>query len=100
MADEMENTGICDDRLMTDMTDHDYQTLFAHMAEQVTTCCRRRFPALRHARYEAMHLAVDALAYSWQPDLTVRQWLASVGELLGIDITGCLNGPGIGWRVQ
>jgi hypothetical protein len=90
-------TGIRGDQLMTDLTEDDYQLLFARVAEQVTTCCRRKFPALRDARYEAMHLAVDALAYSWQPDLTARQWLAMVGEHLGIDATECLNAVEIGW---
>jgi hypothetical protein len=76
------------DRLMSDLTEDDYEALFAHVTEKVATCCRRAFSELRDDHVEALHLAVDALAYNWQPDLTARQWLAAAGEDLGIEMGG------------
>jgi hypothetical protein len=76
------------DRLMADLTDDDYEALFAHVTEMVATRCRRTFSTLRDDHIEALHLAIDALAYAWRPDLTARQWLAAAGEGLSVETSG------------
>jgi hypothetical protein len=53
---------------MSDLTEEDYEVLFAHMTEKVATRCRRTFSALHDDHIKALHLAVDTLAYIWQPD--------------------------------
>src|SRR5258708_37964381 len=79
------------DRLMSDLTEEDNEVLFAHMTEKVATRCRRTFSALHDDHIKPLHLAVDALAYIWHPDLTARPWLAAAGEDLGIETTGLLT---------
>ena len=72
------------DSPMTDLTDGDYETLFAHLAEMGATCCRRKLPALRDDHIEALRIIIDELADTWRPELTAREWLAAVYDRLAV----------------
>jgi hypothetical protein len=72
-------------RPMGELAEADNQTVFAHLAERVTTICRRKFPAPHDDNVEAMHLIIDELAYTCRPELTANQWFNAVSNRLGVD---------------
>jgi hypothetical protein len=79
------------DRPMSNLSDRDYEALFAHLTEKGTTYCRRKFPALRNDHIEALQIVIDELAESWRPELTAREWMAAVGERLGVTLSKCVG---------
>lgn len=78
------------DRPMTDLTDRDYEALFALLTEKGATCCRRKFPALRDDYIKALHIVIDELAEIWRPELTPREWMAAAGRHLGVNFSKCV----------
>jgi hypothetical protein len=75
------------DRVMTGITEADYETLLCHLGEQLTGAARRGgFPA-----DEAGKAACDALTNEWIETKTARQWLADAGKRLDVDTSDCVG---------
>lgn len=72
------------DRAMAGISEDDYDTLVVHLSEQVAAC----IPGHGEQAHDA---ASDALANTWQPELTVREWLAAVGTRLDADTSRCMG---------
>jgi len=75
---------------MTDLSDRDYEALFAHLTEKGATCCRRQFLALRDDHIKALHIVIDELADIWRPELTPREWMAAAGHRVGVNFGKCV----------
>ena len=70
---------------MIGITDTDYDTLLCHLSEQVAACMPPHLGCQRN------NAATDALANTWQPEMTAREWLAAAGRLLGCDTSACVG---------
>jgi hypothetical protein len=79
------------DSVMDDLTDRDFETLFAYLAEKGATYCRRKVPKLRDDHTEALHIVIDELADSWRPELTAREWITAAGQRLGLNLSRCVD---------
>jgi hypothetical protein len=78
------------DRDMHGITSDDYDTLLVHLGEQLAGAMRRDGYSNLDAD-EANKYAVDALANTWQADLTGRGWLAAAGRRLDVDTSACVG---------
>jgi hypothetical protein len=67
---------------MTGISDQDYETLLVHLSKQVAAC-------IGGDSYEARDAASDALANTWQAEITVGTWLCRAGARLGVDTSAC-----------
>jgi len=77
------------DTPMGDLSAADYETIHCHLSAQVADCIARASRGQRDGQEN--DAASDALANTWQPELTVRQWLAAAGERLDVDTSGCVG---------
>lgn len=66
---------------MGNLNDADYETLHTTLVEQLAAC-------LDYGDQSA-GAASDALANTWQPDLTALEWLSAAGSRLGCDTSEC-----------
>jgi hypothetical protein len=73
-------------RAMTGLSDDDNSTLAVNLAEQLAALLK-----FEPDRYEAHYTAEDALANTWQPELTARAWLAAAGDRLNVDTSVCVG---------
>ena len=64
---------------MQGISESDYETLAMHLGDQLAGAMQG---APEGEDYKA---AADALANTWQPDLTATHWLAAAAERLGVD---------------
>jgi hypothetical protein len=75
------------DQSMIELNADDYLTLEHRLRKQVVACMDRG----AYPEGEAEKRATDALNSEWRGDITVREWLACVGEWLGIDTSQCVG---------
>ena len=73
------------DESMTELNADDYLTLAHRLRKQVVACMDRG----AYPEGEPEKLATDTLNNEWRGDITAREWLARVGERLGIDTSQC-----------
>ncbi len=71
---------------MLGITEPEYETLFVHLAEQLTAVC----VANGHGE-ESHNAAADALTNTWQAALTANGWLQAAGKRLDVDVSGCVG---------
>ena len=75
------------DQSMTELNADDYRTLAHRLRKQVVACMDRG----SYQAGEAEKLATDTLNAEWRGDITAREWLARVGDRLGIDTSQCVG---------